>query len=62
MRYARENDIHLYSDYAADCFEELIIELHRKTGKKVVVLVDEYDAPIFGCHRQIKQTNQKYQD
>jgi hypothetical protein len=26
---------------------ELIVELHRKTGKKVVVLVDEYDAPIL---------------
>ncbi|MDR3219801.1 MAG: ATP-binding protein [Dysgonamonadaceae bacterium] len=47
MRFARENDIHLYSDYASDCLEELIVELHRKTGKKVVVLVDEYDAPIL---------------
>ncbi|MDR2679700.1 MAG: AAA family ATPase [Tannerella sp.] len=44
---ARENEITLLSGYASDCFRELITELHRKTGKKVVVLVDEYDAPIL---------------
>ncbi len=30
-----------------DCFEELIQELHHKTGQRVVVLVDEYDKPIL---------------
>jgi hypothetical protein len=43
---------HLYqltfiSEYAADCFAELIELLHRKTGKKVVALIDEYDSPIL---------------
>ncbi|MDR3252254.1 MAG: ATP-binding protein [Tannerella sp.] len=45
--YARDNNIELLSEYTADCLRELIVELHRKTGKKVVVLVDEYDAPIL---------------
>jgi hypothetical protein len=44
---ARANEITLFSEYASDCFAELIEELHRKTGEKVVVLVDEYDAPIL---------------
>jgi hypothetical protein len=35
------------SEYAADCFAELIAFLHRTTGKKVVVLIDEYDSPIL---------------
>ncbi|MDR1865696.1 MAG: AAA family ATPase, partial [Bacteroidales bacterium] len=40
-RLARDNGITLFSEYAPDCFGELIMELHRKTGEKVVVLVDE---------------------
>ncbi|MDR1221555.1 MAG: ATP-binding protein [Tannerella sp.] len=44
---ARENEITLFSEYVPDCFRELITELHRKTGEKVVVLIDEYDAPIL---------------
>jgi hypothetical protein len=35
------------SEYASDCFAELIAFLHRTTGKKVVVLIDEYDKPIL---------------
>ncbi|GHT20899.1 ATPase AAA [Bacteroidia bacterium] len=35
------------SDYASDCFAELITLLHRKEGNKVVVLIDEYDKPIL---------------
>ncbi|MDR1169755.1 MAG: ATP-binding protein [Prevotellaceae bacterium] len=31
---------------APDCFRELIRVLYRKTGKKVVVLIDEYDKPV----------------
>ncbi|MDR1115500.1 MAG: ATP-binding protein [Tannerella sp.] len=46
-RMARNYEITLFSEYASDCFTELIEELHRKTGEKVVVLVDEYDAPIL---------------
>ncbi len=46
-RLARDNEITLFSEYASSCFGELIVELHRKTGEKVVVLVDEYDVPIL---------------
>ncbi|MDR1342019.1 MAG: AAA family ATPase, partial [Prevotellaceae bacterium] len=44
---ARRNEIALFSEYASDSFRELIMELHRKTGEKVVILIDEYDAPIL---------------
>ncbi|MDR1097571.1 MAG: ATP-binding protein [Tannerella sp.] len=44
---ARENEITLFSEYASDCFRELITELHRRSGEKVVILIDEYDAPIL---------------
>ena len=30
-------------------FKDLIIHLHRQTGQRVVVLVDEYDKPILDC-------------
>jgi hypothetical protein len=46
-RQADLNEINLVSEYASDCFAELIEELHRKTGEKVVVLIDEYDKPIL---------------
>ena len=32
---------------AADVFRQLISALHKKTGRKVVVLIDEYDVPIL---------------
>ncbi|GAP72982.1 hypothetical protein SAMD00024442_52_6 [Candidatus Symbiothrix dinenymphae] len=35
------------SNYASDCFAELITLLHRKKNNKVVVLIDEYDKPIL---------------
>jgi hypothetical protein len=44
---ARNSEITLLSEYASDCFGELIAELHRKTGEKVVILIDEYDVPIL---------------
>jgi hypothetical protein len=40
-------EIALTQEYAADCFGELIQCLHQKTGRQVVVLVDEYDMPIL---------------
>ncbi|MDR1269296.1 MAG: AAA family ATPase, partial [Planctomycetaceae bacterium] len=39
--------IHLTREYASGCFGELIEELYRKTGEKVVILIDEYDVPIL---------------
>ncbi|GHV64617.1 ATPase AAA [Bacteroidia bacterium] len=46
-RQADLYEINLVSEYASDRFSELIESLHRKTGKKVVVLIDEYDKPIL---------------
>ncbi|GHT69677.1 ATPase AAA [Bacteroidia bacterium] len=46
-RQANLYEITLVSEYASDCFAELIESLHRKTGQKVVVLIDEYDSPIL---------------
>jgi hypothetical protein len=44
---ATVNDISLTRRFASSRFSELIESLHRKTGKKVVVLIDEYDRPIL---------------
>jgi hypothetical protein len=41
------NGITLTRQFSASRFSELIESLHRKTGNKVVVLVDEYDSPIL---------------
>ncbi|GHT24461.1 ATPase AAA [Bacteroidia bacterium] len=46
-RQATLNEITLVSEYASDCFAELLESLHRKKGNKVVVLIDEYDKPIL---------------
>jgi hypothetical protein len=46
-RKARFYGMTLISEYAASLFSELIELLHRKTGQKVVVLIDEYDSPIL---------------
>ncbi|MDR0230823.1 MAG: ATP-binding protein [Dysgonamonadaceae bacterium] len=44
---AEEYDITLTNIYASQKFDELIKKIYKKTGKKVVVLVDEYDMPIL---------------
>jgi hypothetical protein len=46
-RKANLYEITLVSEYASSLFAELIEALHRKTGRKVVVLIDEYDSPIL---------------
>jgi hypothetical protein len=51
---ANINEIKLISEYASDCFAELIESLHRKTGKKAVVLIDEYDSPILDTMGQLE--------
>lgn len=60
-RLARDNEITLFSEYASSCFGELIVELHRKTGEKVVVLIDEYDKPITDnlLNREIREGNKQ---
>jgi hypothetical protein len=44
---ARDNEITLLSEYASGCLSELIEQMYYKTGKKVVILIDEYDVPIL---------------
>ncbi|MDR1224430.1 MAG: ATP-binding protein [Tannerella sp.] len=44
---ATVNGITLNRSYASSRFRELITQLHLKTGEKVVILIDEYDAPIL---------------
>jgi hypothetical protein len=60
-RLARENEITLFSEYASSCFGELIAELHRKTGEKVVVLIDEYDKAITDnlMKKEIREGNKQ---
>jgi hypothetical protein len=45
-RIAEGYEITLSGETASDCFDELILRLYRQTGKKVVVLIDEYDKPV----------------
>jgi hypothetical protein len=44
---AQENEITLTNTYTSEKLDELIKKLCKKTDKKVVVLVDEYDMPIL---------------
>ncbi|MDR1382636.1 MAG: AAA family ATPase [Planctomycetaceae bacterium] len=43
---AHNAQITLLSESAPDCFRELIRSLNDQSGKKVVVLIDEYDKPV----------------
>ena len=44
---ALPNQIQFSTESAPDCLRELITQLHEKTQKQVVVLIDEYDKPIL---------------
>ena len=46
-RIAASYQITLLRDYASSKLAELIERLYEKTGRQVVVLVDEYDMPIL---------------
>jgi hypothetical protein len=43
---AQDYQVTLTANSASDYFRQLIRSLHNKTGKRVVVLIDEYDKPI----------------
>ena len=43
---AQRHGLTLESEGLGSLFSELIREIHSKTGKKVVILIDEYDKPI----------------
>ncbi|MDR0546240.1 MAG: ATP-binding protein [Dysgonamonadaceae bacterium] len=45
---AQNNQIEYINEGAIGLFKELLEKLHKKTGKKVVVLIDEYDKPVTG--------------
>jgi hypothetical protein len=44
---ARKYELNLTKKFTSDCLAELIEQLHLKTGRKVAVLVDEYDVPLL---------------
>lgn len=43
---AKKHNITLNGSTFGDCLDDLIVQLHEITGKKVVLLIDEYDKPI----------------
>ncbi|MDR3189204.1 MAG: ATP-binding protein [Prevotellaceae bacterium] len=43
---AQKYRVSLSAQSIPDCFRELITSLYEQTGKKVVILIDEYDSPI----------------
>jgi hypothetical protein len=51
--------ITLNQNRADACFSELIRQLHQKTGRRVVVLVDEYDMPMLDAlHKGLEQIDE----
>lgn len=46
QRIAGQFGLELKSNSPSGCFDELIEQLHKKTGEKVVILIDEYDKPV----------------
>ncbi|WP_067092827.1 ATP-binding protein [Methanobrevibacter curvatus] len=44
---AAENKIEISGDLLKDNFAKLIRDIYNKTGKKLVILIDEYDKPII---------------
>ncbi len=45
-RVAKEYEIAIFVTDSRLFLSELLVELHRQTGKRVVLLIDEYDKPI----------------
>jgi len=60
-RYARELEIPIYSKTLPGKFTDLIFETYKKTRKKVVVLIDEYDKPIIAniTKKDVLNSNQE---
>jgi hypothetical protein len=44
---AQENGISLTNRVSSDCLDELLEQLHKKTGEKAVILIDGYDKPLI---------------
>jgi len=47
FNFALANDIQLKFSLLKDQFKELILALYHKTGRHVVILIDEYDKPLI---------------
>lgn len=58
---ARRHALVLESEGVGFMFQELIEKLHIKTGRKVVVLVDEYDKPIVDYLEELPIAHQNRQ-
>ncbi|AYQ30890.1 ATP-binding protein [Runella sp. SP2] len=58
---ARRHELVLESEGVGFMFQELIEKLHIKTGRKVVVLVDEYDKPIVDYLEELPIAHQNRQ-
>ena len=56
-RIARDFSLELFEESLPSKFNELISEIHKKTGKKLVVLIDEYDMPIIDCIKNFEIAN-----
>ncbi len=54
-RCAKRYDVSIDATYPAQMFELLIAKLHDKTGKGVVLLIDECDKPILDCVASIDE-------
>ncbi|MEZ4888513.1 MAG: AAA family ATPase [Chitinophagales bacterium] len=60
-RYATQYDIELQSSHYLSNIRQLILDIYEKTGKEIVILIDEYDAPI-ARHITDLETAQDYQN
>lgn len=58
---AKDFGLTLQSDVPKTMFKELIQKLHEKTGKPIVILVDEYDKPIHDFLDNIEQAEKNRQ-
>ncbi|MDE5790459.1 MAG: ATP-binding protein [Muribaculaceae bacterium] len=48
IRWEREYGVEIIADSHSQRFQNIIEAAHEKTGRKVVILVDEYDKPLVG--------------
>lgn len=56
---AEENGLDIKVPPTPSYFDELIYRLHQKTGKPVVLLIDEYDKPITDHFTNIKKAKKR---
>jgi hypothetical protein len=57
LSIAKENDVTLTTAIKSDYISNLIDELYSKYGKRVVILIDEYDKPLTDHFTDIKMIN-----